>query len=211
MYNLINMDKYFSKFTIGSICIVAPILMLIVTNSVDISNAHAQTIGTKRTIEIQKTISSGENVTDVGNELTTSSISIDDNIGGIAIDKFTNIYLADSGNHTIQKFDSVWKFVTKWGSTGSGDAQFNGTLDIATDVYGDVYVADSGNNRIQKFDGAGKFITKWGSTGSGDSQFSGTLDIATDPNANVYIFDGDNQSIQKFDREGTFLGRQISR
>jgi DNA-binding beta-propeller fold protein YncE len=205
VYNVINMDKCFSKFTIGSICIVATILMLIVTNSVYMSNAHAQTIGTKRIIEIQKTISNGENVTDVGNELTTSSRSID-NIGGIAIDKFSNIYLADSSNHTIQKFDSAGKFITKWGSTGSGDAQFNGTLDIATDVFSDVYVADSGNSRIQKFDSAGKFITKWGSTGSGDAQFNGTLDIATDPIANVYIFVGDNQSIHKFDSEGKFLG-----
>ena len=158
VYNLINMDKYFSKFTIGSICIVAPILMLIVTNSVDISNAHAQTIGTKRTIEIQKTISSGENVTDVGNELTTSSRSIDDNIGGIAIDKFTNIYLADSGNNRIQKFDGAGKFITKWGSTGSGDSQFSGTLDIATDPNANVYIFDGDNQSIQKFDREGTFL-----------------------------------------------------
>jgi DNA-binding beta-propeller fold protein YncE len=175
-------------------------------------NAYAQTngdnIGTKRIIEIQKTISSGENVTDVvSNELITSSSRSIDNIGGIAIDKFSNIYLADSSNHTIQKFDSAGKFITKWGSTGSGDAQFNGTLDIATDVFSNVYVADSGNSRIQKFDSAGKFITKWGSTGSGDAQFNGTLDIATDPMDNVYIFDGDNKSIQKFDSAGKFLGK----
>ena len=208
--NLINMDKCFSKFAIGSICIIATILMSIITNSMYMYNAYAQTnggnIGTKRIIEIQKTISSGENVTDVSNELITSSGSID-NIGGIAIDKFSNIYLADTINHTIQKFDSAGKFITKWGSTGSGNAQFNGTLDIATDVFSNVYVADSGNNRIQKFDSAGKFITKWGSTGSGNAQFNGTLDIATDSIANVYIFDGDNQSIQKFDSAGKFLGK----
>jgi len=202
------MDKCFSKFAIGSICIIATILMSIITNSLDISNAHAQTnennLGTKRTIH--RTISRGENVTDVGNEQITSSRSID-NIGGMAIDKFNNIYLANSSNHTIQKFDSAGKFITKWGSTGSGDAQFNGTLDIATDVFSDVYVADSGNNRIQKFDSAGKFITKWGSTGSGDAQFNGTLDIATDPTSNVYIFDGHSKSIQKFDSAGKFLGR----
>ena len=144
MYNLINMDKCFSKFAIGSICIAATILMLIVTNSVDISNAHAQTngnnIGTKRTIEIQRTTSSGENVTDndddvvgdipaqtnastigtnrainiqrttssgenvtdndddvvVGNTLIMPSRIIN-NFGSVAIDKFANIFIADSG------------------------------------------------------------------------------------------------------------------
>ena len=165
VYNLINMDKCFSKFAIGSICIIATILMSIITNSVYMYNAYAQTnggnIGTKRIIEIQKTISSGENVTDVGNELITSSSSID-NIGGIAIDKFSNIYLADSSNHTIQKFDSAGKFITKWGSTGSGDAQFNGTLDIATDPIANVYIFDGDNKSIQKFDSAGKFLGKFG-------------------------------------------------
>jgi tripartite motif-containing protein 71 len=96
-------------------------------------------------------------VTDVGNELTTSSRSID-NIGGIAIDKFSNIYLADSSNHTIQKFDSAGKFITKWGSTGSGDAQFNGTLDIATDPIANVYIFDGDNQSIHKFDSEGKFL-----------------------------------------------------
>jgi hypothetical protein len=128
-------------------------------------NAYAQTnggnIGTKRIIVIQKTISSGENVTDVGNELITSSRSID-NIGGIAIDKFSNIYLANSSNHTIQKFDSAGKFITKWGSKGSGDAQFNGTLDIAIDPIANVYIFDGDNQSIQKFDSAGKFLGKFG-------------------------------------------------
>jgi tripartite motif-containing protein 71 len=127
-------------------------------------NAYAQTngdsIGTKRIIEIQKTTSSGENVTNVSNELITSSRSID-NIGGIVIDKFSNIYLADSSNHTIQKFDPAGKFITKWGSTGSGDAQFNGTLDIATDSIGNVYIFDGDNQSIQKFDSAGKFLGKF--------------------------------------------------
>jgi tripartite motif-containing protein 71 len=57
-------------------------------------------------------------------------------------------------------FDLV-KFITKWGSIGSGDGQFNGTLDIASDATGNVYVADANNKSVQKFDDAGKFIGKF--------------------------------------------------
>src|SRR6185437_12894000 len=54
------------------------------------------------------------------------------------------------------------KFITKWGSPGSGDGQFNSPTGIRTDSAGNVYVADFDNNRVQKFDSNGKFITKWG-------------------------------------------------
>ncbi len=53
------------------------------------------------------------------------------------------------------------KFITKWGSIGSGDGQFNGTIDLAYDATGNVYVADANNKSVQKFDDAGKFIAKF--------------------------------------------------
>ena len=70
---------------------------------------------------------------------------------GIAIDSEGNVYVADSENHRIQKFDSTWNFITKWGSMGSGDGQFRHPASIAIDLQGNVYVADSDNNRIQVF------------------------------------------------------------
>jgi len=43
-----------------------------------------------------------------------------------------------------------YSFVTKWGSLGEGDGQFDGQNDV--DLYnGRVYVADYANHRIQIF------------------------------------------------------------
>jgi DNA-binding beta-propeller fold protein YncE len=36
----------------------------------------------------------------------------------IAIDLEDNVYVADTINHRIQKFDSNGNFITKWGSQG---------------------------------------------------------------------------------------------
>ena len=75
------------------------------------------------------------------------------------------MYVADSGNNRIQKFDSNGTFITKWGSYGTGDGQFIGPWGISFNPLEIVYVADTDNNRIQKFDSNGNFITKWGSFG----------------------------------------------
>ena len=82
---------------------------------------------------------------------------------GVAVDSSGNVYVADSANNRIQKFNSSGYFITKWGSLGSGDGQFFSPGGVAVDSSGNVYVADSMNARIQKFDIAGNFITKWGS------------------------------------------------
>jgi tripartite motif-containing protein 71 len=82
---------------------------------------------------------------------------------GIAIDKDGNVYVADFSNDRIQKFSSDGTFITKWGSSGSGDGEFRFPTGIAIDKDGNVYVADSWNDRIQKFSSDGTFITQMGS------------------------------------------------
>ena len=107
-------------------------------------------------------------------------------------------------NH-IRKFDSNGKFITSWGSRGSGEGQFVVPESIAVDSMGNVFVADYGNRNIQKFDSNGKFITSWGSKGSGNGQFNENHGIDIDSSGNVYVVDTRNNRIQKFSSDGTFI------
>jgi hypothetical protein len=86
----------------------------------------------------------------------------------VAWDKAGNIYITDGigNNNRVAKFDKDGRFLTQWGSTGTGQGQFQGAKAIAISAAGDVYVADAGNKRIQVFDGEGKFKSEFGNIGT---------------------------------------------
>jgi tripartite motif-containing protein 71 len=68
---------------------------------------------------------------------------------GVAVDSAGFIYVADTGNHRIQKLTADGDFVAEWGSEGSEPGQFKSPSGIAVDGQGRVYVADTGNQRVQ--------------------------------------------------------------
>jgi DNA-binding beta-propeller fold protein YncE len=108
------------------------------------------------------------------------------------------VYVADSGNSRIQKFTTTGTFITKWGTLGSGNGQFDWPIGVAVDSSGNVYVSDLHNNRIQKFTSDGTFITKLGTEGSGNGQFSYPNGVALDSSGRVYVADDHNYRIQVF-------------
>jgi hypothetical protein len=75
----------------------------------------------------------------------------------VATDSAGYVYVGTEGSDPaelgdeIQKFSPTGQFITRWGSGGSGDGQFDSPQEIAVDSRGNVYVADSGNHRIQRF------------------------------------------------------------
>ena len=81
---------------------------------------------------------------------------------GVAVDSSGNVYVADTGNNRIQKFDSNGTFITKWGSYGRRRRTILYPYGVAVDSSGNVYVADTINDRIQKFDSNGNIHNQMG-------------------------------------------------
>ncbi len=90
----------------------------------------------------------------------------------LAIDQEGNVYVSDSNNARIQKFDSNGKFLSKMDNAGYSDGQLGGRSRILGPIYIDaednIYVGDEG--RLQKFDGNGKFLGKLGTRVSTEEQ-----------------------------------------
>ncbi len=110
-------------------------------------------------------------------------------------------------NYEEIKLIQKYKIVKKWGSTGSGDGQFNSPYGIAIDKDDYIYITDSGNNRIQKFTSDGIFVTTWGSNGTGFGELNVPLGIAISMNGSgtIFVVERYNHRIQGFTRTGTSL------
>src|SRR5207247_1793188 len=107
-----------------------------------------------------------------------------------------NVYVVDVANNRVQKFTGTGTYLSQWGSSGSGNGQFNAPCGVATDAAGNVYVADHSSEHDREAPAAGTYLTQWGSLGSGTGQFNPPRGVATDAAGNVYVTD-DNR-VQKF-------------
>ena len=71
---------------------------------------------------------------------------------GIAVDAAGNVYVADTGNNRIQKFNGSGSLLALFGTgPGSSNSEFNSPVSIDVGSRGDVYVADLNNDRVQVF------------------------------------------------------------
>ena len=125
---------------------------------------------------------------------------------GVAVDRLGAVYVADTANNRVQKFDSEGRFIASWGKAGDGPGEFNQPQGVAADRRGDIYVADTWNNRIQKFSPDGAPLLQWGSgIGGTPGEFYGPRGIAVDDSGNVYVTDTGNKRVQKFSPGGKFI------
>lgn len=127
----------------------------------------------------------------------------------------TNLYVADTNNHTIRKIVLASGAVTTIAGTpgvfgssdGSGaEAKFNWPKSITTDGI-NLYVADTGNSTIRKMSISSGVVTTLAGTagfyGSTDgigpaARFGGPYGITTDA-SNLYVTDSNNNTIRKIE------------
>lgn len=138
---------------------------------------------------------------------------------GIALDRSGNLFVTDTGNHTVRKIDPAGRVTTVAGSAGvcgSADgrgnaAQFCQPQDIAVDRWGTLYVADTANSTVRKITLDGVVTTL-----AGRAKECGTADgegtaarlcqadgIAIDDEGDLFVADSGSATIRRITRRGT--------
>jgi sugar lactone lactonase YvrE len=119
----------------------------------------------------------------------------------VAVDGAGNLYVVDSWNARVQKFDPEGNFLavfqTERGLFGPKGAAVDGDR---------LLVTDTGNGTVEVFDLDGRHLATWGATGDGPGQFRGPVGIAADGRGHVFVADTANGRIQKLDRDGRPIG-----
>ena len=110
-------------------------------------------------------------------------------------------------DHLVKKFSLQGDYLSKFGSCGSGDGQFNDPRGLCFNSKGLMYVVDRSNCRVQVFR-ENVFLFKFGSKGHNPGQFQNPCCIAVDSSDQVYVTDYINDGgISVFSEDGHFIKR----
>ena len=124
---------------------------------------------------------------------------------GIALDVQGNVYVADTWNHRIQKFDAEGKFLLEWGTGGmstDGTDRFWGPRGVAVSPEGNVYVTDTGNRRVSVFGPQGEFLFVFDQ--QGEAQLDEPVGITIGADGHVFVADTWNKRVAVFSLQGEF-------
>jgi RHS repeat-associated protein len=110
-----------------------------------------------------------------------------------------NVYVVDRGNNRVQEFSSSGKYLSKFGTKGTGNGEFSAPFGIATNpANSDLYVTDKENDRVEEFTPSGSFVLTFGSAGSGSGQLTSPKGAAVNSSGEIYVVDSTNDRVEKW-------------
>lgn len=127
---------------------------------------------------------------------------------GVAVDSKDYIYIVDSKNDRIQKFDPEGRYMGEY----KGDKGKNTHLHLPSTIKyghhdGNLYVVDRGNCRVIILNQKLEYIYLFGSSGYGLGALQDPWDLAFDRNGFVYITDQKQHCIHIYTSSGSFRGK----
>lgn len=115
-----------------------------------------------------------------------------------AVDKDSNVYITDTLNSRVQKFDPNGKYLMSFGQRGNGWGMFDKPKGVALDSFGNVYVADSGWSNVQIFNQKGEVLLFFGGRGPLPGMLKNATAVAIDPQNDIFVADYINHRVGQY-------------
>jgi sugar lactone lactonase YvrE len=138
---------------------------------------------------------------------------------GVVVDGSGNVYVADTGNHSLRKITAsgvVTTLAGQAGTAGSADgtgsgARFSSPGGLALGNSGELYLADTGNSTIRKITASGVVTTIAGLSGipglmdgsGGYAWFDQPQGLTLGTDGNLYVADTGNAMIRRVSLTGS--------
>ncbi len=138
--------------------------------------------------------------------------------GAIVVNSAGDVYVADSEEDVIKVYNPDGSFNFSFGSSGSGDGQFNFPTSMAINetagelvisdlqIIQDMFGGEIEGARIQVFDMNGIFKRSFGEYGVGEGFMTKPMGVAVDKEGRIYATDSFQHVVHVFDSSGAFLG-----
>ena len=116
----------------------------------------------------------------------------------LTVDSEGNLYVADTLNSRVQKFNSDGKFLREFGKRGTAFGQFDKPKGVAVDSFGTLYVVDSGWSNVQLFNAKGDVLMFFGGRGTAPGLLQNPSVLTIDKNNRLYVVDNLNHRVSVY-------------
>lgn len=116
-----------------------------------------------------------------------------------------DVFVADYGNHRIQRFDRNLNYVATFSTRNdpNPDIRFGYPADVAMSRLGDLFICDTENSRIIKVNRFTQVERTFGGFGGGEGRLMNPREIEIGPGDKVYVVDGGRVLV--YDNSGNYL------
>jgi sugar lactone lactonase YvrE len=102
------------------------------------------------------------------------------NLNDSAVDQEGNVWVTDSNNSTVQKFNAAGGYLKKLGTgIGTGNGQIEHPNSIAIDPKGNIWLGNASSSRVDEFNAAGTFVRSFPACASGGLAVDAVGDVFT--------------------------------
>ena len=123
----------------------------------------------------------------------------------LVFDDEGNLYLSDTGNKRVVKYDKQGRMLGAAGGVGDADGQMQEPVGIGISAQGSIFVADTWNQRVQIFDKQLNFVRKWQVYAWEGMSVVNKPGLAVGESGSVYISDPEGYRVLKLDDTGKVL------